>query len=225
MGLFDDLSSRIRDKQHRMNSEKEKDMIENLRIPGLVISNKIVGVYNDKYLDKVPMTIRKLNRLLLLVEICYMQKYGKALIREDYHNSEMGLITDTLTCNNLSTTDNYFFITDIDAEITQEDAEEVLGITLNMEINKIVDYVLSNTVYLDSTDLAEISKIEKYITIPSSICSIALSPTKKKILTDYVVPKDLIYQAYKYFDISSLTELNEEHKKVWDEYNSKKNNI
>ncbi|MBR2969965.1 MAG: hypothetical protein IKC49_02805 [Clostridia bacterium] len=225
MGLFDDLRLRILDKQHRMDSEKRKDTIENLRVPGLVISNKIVGVYNDNYLDKAPMTLRKLNRLILLVEVCFMQKYGKVLIKEDYLNTKMGLITETITSKHLNSTDNSYVITDISSDITQEDAEEVLGISLNIEINDIVNFVLSRTAYIDSVDLAEISKIEKYITIPTSICSVNLSPTKKKMLNEYVVPKDLIYQAYKNFDFSPLAELNEESKKFWNQYNSKKNNI
>ena len=66
------------------------------------IANKIIIEYNKtKTKNSLGLTISRLGKLVLLVEIAYMQRYRNALIRDNYRNNEQGhgLYIDSILCS------------------------------------------------------------------------------------------------------------------------------
>ena len=185
------------------------------------IANKIIIENNKtKTKDSLGLTIGRLGKLVLLVEIAYMQRHGSALIKDNYTNSEKGygLLIERLFCS-------YDYAKLITVQIpqissisfkeniySQQEVEQLIGDKLNSEIDDIVKSVMEITNNTDSVDLREMLRLDKYIDIPDTMRMETIVSDKVKYVpkSTYIVPKYFVYQAYKDFDFKKLEHFNQE---------------
>ncbi len=196
-------------------------MLGNKNLDCRFVANKII-IENDKIKtkDSLRLTIGRLGKLVLLTEIAYMQRYGNALIKDNYSNNEKGygLYIDRLLCS-------YDYAKLMAKEIpiissisfkkviySQQEVEQLIGDKLNSEIDDIVKRIVEITNKTDSVDLREKLRLDKYIDIPDTMRLATIVSDKVKFVpaSTYLVPKDFIYQAYKDFDFNKLEYFNQE---------------
>ncbi|MBQ7880869.1 MAG: hypothetical protein IJ358_03405 [Clostridia bacterium] len=183
------------------------------------IANKIIIEYNKtKTKNSLGLTISRLGKLVLLVEIAYMQRYRNALIRDNYRNNEQGhgLYIDSILCSY-----DYwklmpvkipqkFSINFQETFYSQQEIEQLIGDKLNSKIDEIINYIVEITNKTDTVDLREMLRLDEYINIPDTmrLASIVTDKVKCVLRRIYVVPKYLIYQAYQDFDFENLEQFN-----------------
>ena len=182
------------------------------------IVNKIfieISKQNTNYIS-LSLSLSRLNRLLVLVDIAYRQKNGKPLIKDEYRIWHKGLVVHKLY--------SHYMYQINEKELRkyeksyQESIESSIDNDVNNEINELVSMVVNSTGFIDSVDLIELLKNNELQTFvePNDITD-RKNAVSHKFVTEF----------YKDFDFNKLKELNEREKEkflgVEDEFSSKNN--
>jgi len=193
-------------------------------IPNKAIINMIIEEHYSKYADHpmsdITFSPKKLSKLLLLVDLCYMNRYNIRLNDEEYYiSSNRDIVPKQIFDIYLSSAGTYILplqYSSINDKISsQREADELIG-KLNKTLKNTVSYIMDITSNLDPVDLVEVFKI-----LPDSRWQYTEPKQEYKGKQSYLnkyehkykyVLKDGIYYTYKDFDFNKLKKLNDEEK-------------
>lgn len=160
------------------------------------IANKII-IETNKTKDKnsLILTSVRLSKLVLLIDIAYMHKHKKMLIKNAYAWWSKGIALPNIYYSYRGTVGNPLLkeVAVLD-NLTQKEYEQKLDVKLRNEINDIVENVLETTRYIDTLDLIDLLMVD----IDED--------------EDTIIYKEEIWDIYKKFDFNKLKELNEKEK-------------
>ena len=173
------------------------------------VANKFIELNNlRKNKNSFHFSIRRLQRLVLLVEICYMQLHDKALFKQDWENYA--------EVNGLAIHEMYAYFANRSGEITQtrkiwyppyyklpqSEYERKMDRQLNEELNRIVENVYNITEFVDSVDLINMLRVDfpECLSVPKHYAGMG---------GDFPIDKQIIYAQYKDFNFNALKELND----------------
>lgn len=183
------------------------------QIHALFVGNKFVELNNArKKSNSLCLNIRRMQKLVLLAEIYYMQIHKEALIEQDWEDYKE---VNGLACVNLYTYNAYntgeirltrdvwyppFY------KLPQKEYETKIGTHLNEELNQIVEEIYNITEFIDSVDLINMLRVE----FPAGM---SVPKYYSGMGGDFPIDKSIIYEKFKNFDFNKLRELNEQEKK------------
>ena len=179
------------------------------------IVNKIFMEISKQNISYISLSLSRLNRILVLVDIAYRQKNGKPLIKDEYRIWHKGLVVPKLYSHYLySIEENKLRQFD---QCYQESMESLIDSDVNNEINELVSIVVGSTKFIDTVDLIELLKNDE---LQSFVEPNDITDRKNAVSHKFVT------EFYKDFDFNKLKELNEREKErlgVENEFNSKNN--
>lgn len=185
----------------KLSEQKKLNYIEHVELDCNFIANKIISeTYRTKDNNTLTLTCKRLNKLVLLVNIAYMQKYSKLLVKNDYRLWISGLVVPKIYYCYSRNGVKYdsTLETDLVEGMKQEEVEKTINHELNSEINNLVKQILGMTRYIDTIDLVEILLVKRL---------------NQDYQIDSDIPKKIISKFYKDFNFDKLKELNERSKK------------
>lgn len=160
------------------------------------IANKII-IETNKIKDKNSLTLTsvRLNKLVLLTDIAYMQKHKKLLVENDYAWWSKGIALPKIYYS-YSGTVGYSLKKHVVLinGIKHHDYEQKLNKDLIIDISKVIKNVLEITRYVDTLDLINLLMVD----IEEEL--------------DTIIYKEEIADIYKNFDFNKLKQLNEKEK-------------
>ena len=179
------------------------------QISCLFVANKFIELNNlRKNKNSFHFGTRRLQKLVLLAEIYYMQIHNKALFEQDWENYA--------EVNGLAIHEIYAYFANRSGEITttkniwyppyykypQNVYESKIDKQLNEELNRIVEEIYNNTEFVDSVDLINILRVNfpEALSVPKHYAGMG---------GDFPIDKQIIYNQFKDFDFNELKELNE----------------
>ena len=181
----------------------------------LFIGNKFVELNNArKKPNSLCLNIRRMQKLVLLAEIYYMQIYKEALIEQDWEDYKE---VNGLACTNLYTY-NAFNTGEIKLtrniwyspfyKIPQEEYVAKIDTQLNEELNQIVEEIYNMTEYVDSVDLINMLRVN----FPAGM---SVPKYYSGMGGDFPIDKSIIYEKFQNFDFNQLRQLNEQEKQKY----------
>ena len=183
------------------------------QLDALFIGNKFVELNNaKKRKDGLSLVIRRMQKLVLLTEIYYMQVHKEALIKEDWEDYKEvnGLACPHLYGYNSYNTGEIKLTRNIwyppFYKIPQSEYEAKIDISLNEELNQIVEEIYNMTEFVESIDLINMLRVD----FPAGM---SVPQYYSGMGGDFPIDKSIIYEKFKNFDFNKLRELNEEEKK------------
>lgn len=206
MSLLDERIKKLRE-MHWLTFDKKGKKLD-----ALFIGNKFVELNNARKRENgLTLNMRRLQRLVLLTEIYYMQIHKEALIEQDWENYEE---VNGLACQHLYTY-NAYNTGEIKLtrnvwyppyyKIPQKEYETKIDTRLNEELNQIVEEIYNITEFIDSVDLIKMLRVE----FPAGM---SVPKYYSGIGGDFPIDKSIIYEKFKDFDFNKLAELNEQEK-------------
>ena len=167
------------------------------------IVNKIfieISKQNTNYIS-LSLSLSRLNRLLVLVDIAYRQKNGKPLIKDEYRIWHKGLVVPKLYSH-------YLYLIEENKlrqfdKCYQESMESSIDSDVNNEINELVSMVVNSTEFVDSVDLIELLKNDE---LQSFVDPNDINERKT------VISQNFVTEFYQDFDFNKLKEFNEREK-------------
>ena len=179
------------------------------QLDAFFIGNKFVELNNARSKSySLHLNIRRMQKLVLLTEIYYMQVHKEALIAQDWEDYKY---INGLACCHL-----YPYISYNTGEIklthkiwyppyykiSQEEYEAKIDKKLNEELNLIVEEIYNMTEFVDSVDLIKILRVDfpVGVSVPENYAGAG---------GDFPIDKALIYEKFQNFDFNKLRELNE----------------
>lgn len=183
------------------------------QLDALFIGNKFVELNNARRKPySLHLNIKRIQKLVLLTEIYYMQVHKEALIKEDWEDYKE---VNGLACHHL-----YGYISYNTGEIKltrtiwyppyykipQREYETKIDIRLNEELNEIVEEIYNMTEFIESIDLINMLRVDFPVgmSVPQYYAGMG---------GDFPIDKSIIYEKFKDFDFKELKELNEEERK------------
>lgn len=161
------------------------------------IANKImIETFNNKTDDDLILTNGRLNKLVLLVNIAYMQKKSKFLVKNDYFLWPSGLVVPKIHFDYMVYSSGYKFgkrIAKVEGQ-SQEEYEKGVDPNLKSDVNSIVSKIVEITRYVDTVDLRE-------------LLAVGINEDENT-----VIYQEEIIKIYKNFDFQKLIDLNNENK-------------
>lgn len=182
------------------------------QIDCLFVANKFIDLNNlRKNKDSFHFGIRRLQKLVLLAEIYYMQIHNKSLLKQDWENYA--------EVNGLAIHEMYAYFSNRSGEITQtrkiwyppyyklpqNEYERKIDKALNEELNRIVEEIYNITEFVESVDLIKMLRVDfpECLSVPKYYAGMG---------GDFPIDKQIIYNQFKDFDFNQLKELNEKEK-------------
>jgi len=176
------------------------------------VANKFIELNNlRKNKNSFHFGARRLQKLVLLAEIYYMQLHDKALFKQDWENYA--------EVNGLAIHEMYAYFTNRSGEITQtrkiwyppyykypqEVYESKIDRRLNEELNRIVEDVYNITEFVDSVDLINMLRVDfpECLSVPKHYAGMG---------GDFPIDKQIMYNQFKDFDFNVIRELNIQEK-------------
>lgn len=197
----------------QLYSEKRKELEEEVNknvgtesVEVRFVANKVIEQYfamANK--DDLMLSIRRLNRLVQLVDIMHRKRYaGKALFNQGYLITESGLVVVEILCGYQcllkgEKTKEYF---ERSQGEYQKLAELKVGPRLNSHIDLLVSRVLKATRYVDTVDLVKMLYTDELQALRSSFVE----------YDDRPLPQEIVSELYQNFDFDKLEELNQREK-------------
>ena len=182
------------------------------QIDVLFVGNKFVELNNVRSKHhSLALNIRRLQRLVLLTEIYYMQLHKEGLIKQDWEDYKD---VNGLACHNLYTYNSHntgeikltkkiwyhsYY------KLPQKEYEAKIDPSLNAELNEIVEEIYNITEFIDSVDLISMLRVDfpAGMSVPQYYAGMG---------GDFPIDKSIIYDKFKDFDFNRLRELNEQQK-------------
>ena len=209
MNLLEKKAQELK-KSNKEHFNKNKD-----KISCLFVANKFIELNNlRKNKNSFHFGIRRLQKLVLLAEICYMQIHNKPLFEEDWENYA--------EVNGLAVHEMYAYFANRSGEITntrkiwyppyyklpQKEYEKKIDKKLNEELNRIVEEIYNITEFVDSVDLINMLRVDfpEFLSVPKYYDGMG---------GDFPIDKQIIYNQFKDFDFNALKELNEKERVNW----------
>ena len=156
------------------------------------IANKIV-----ERCIKSPLilTAKRLNKLVLLVNIAYAKQHNEFVVKNDYFLWPSGFVIPKIYYK-YSNNGNSAKCCKVE-EKTQQDYEKDINPKLKIKIEKIIDKILEITNYIDTIDLIDVLRVD--------------------IVEDEntVIYQEEIIDIYKNFNFKVLEELNRQEKQYF----------
>jgi hypothetical protein len=179
------------------------------QLDAFFIGNKFVMLNNERSQSySLHLNIRRMQKLVLLTEIYYMQIHKEALIEQDWEDYKYinGLSCRHLYPYNAYNTGEIMLTHKIwyppYYKITQKEYEAKIDKRLNEELDLIVKEIYNITEFIDSVDLIKILRAD----FPEGIC---VPENYAGFGGDFPIDKALIYEKFQNFDFGKLRELNE----------------
>ena len=182
------------------------------QIDVLFVGNKFVELNNVRSKHhSLALNIRRLQRLVLLTEIYYMQLHKEGLIKQDWEDYKD---VNGLACHNLYTYNSHntgeikltkkiwyhsYY------KLPQKEYEAKIDPSLNAELNEIVEEIYNITEFIDSVDLISMLRVD----FPAGM---SVPQYYSGMGGDFPIDKSIIYEKFKDFDFNRLRELNEQQK-------------
>lgn len=160
------------------------------------VVNKILKNVNEKNSNYCYNAVR-LSKLVLLVDIAYMQRYYYPLINSGYNVTDNGPFIPYIAC--VFENEIYYHkkLSPVNVEY-QRKAERSVGLEFNLRVDDVVRYVLEATKYVSTKDLTEILNNQDL----QALRKINKWSSAEK------VDQELIVKFYKRFDFTKLCDLN-----------------
>lgn len=165
------------------------------------IVNKIFIEISKQNTNYISLSLARLNRLLVLVDIAYRQQHGKPLIKDEYSIWHKGLVVPKIYSRYLYPIGKQEMRQF--EKSYQESLENSIDNNLNNEINELVSMVVSSTEFIDSVDLIVILKNDE---LQSFVDPNDIDERKN------AVPHEFVTKFYQDFDFNKLKELNNREK-------------
>lgn len=183
------------------------------QIDALFVGNKFVELNNARRKPySLTLNIRRMQKLVLLAEIYYMQMHKEALLKDDWEDYKEinGLACHHLYGYNAYNTGEIKLTRKIwyppYYKIPQSEYESKIDMQLNEELNEIVEEIYNMTEFVDSVDLINMLRVDfpAGMSVPKFYAGMG---------GDFPIDKGLIYEKFQNFDFYKLHEFNEEEKK------------
>lgn len=198
--------------QEFKKSNNEQFYKNKSQISGFFVANKFIELNNlRKNKNSFHFGMRRLQKLVLLTEIYYMQLHNKALFEQDWENYA--------EVNGLAMHEIYAYFTNSSGEITdmrniwyppyyklpQNEYERRIDKQLNEELNRIVEDVYNMTEFIESIDLINMLRVDfpECLSVPKYYAGMG---------GDFPISKRIVYVQYKDFDFNALREFNSQER-------------
>ena len=198
--------------QEFKKSNSEQSNKNKGQISCLFVANKFIELNNlRKNKESFHFGIRRLQKLVLLAEIYYMQIHDKSLFEEDWENYA--------EVNGLAIHEMYVYFANRSGEITnthkiwyppyyklpQNEYERKIDKQLNDELNTIVEEIYNMTEFIESVDLINMLRVDfpEFLSVPKYYAGMG---------GDFPIDKKIVYTQYKDFDFNALREFNNQEK-------------